>query len=37
MSNPFSQFWNLIFMPPTPVPKPNPNFKLIGTYLNYSY
>lgn len=33
MSNPFSQFWNLIFMPPTPVPKPNPNFKLTGTYL----
>lgn len=33
MSNPFSQFWNLIFMPPTPIPKPNSNFKLIGTYL----
>lgn len=30
MSNPFSQFWNLIFMPPTPIPKPNSNFKLIG-------
>lgn len=33
MSNPFSQFWNLIFMPPTPIPKPNSNFKLIGMYL----